>query len=121
MEPDSPNFLNMVVKGEFNFTPLELLRNIENIEIKLGRESKGDKQPRSIDIDILLFGDKKFKNKQLMIPHPRMTKRAFVLVPLLQIEPDVVHPISGKKLEGYLKQKEADSLILFRESVRDHV
>jgi len=121
MEPDTPSFLNMVVKGEFEFTPLELLRNLENIENKLGRESKGDKQPRPIDIDILLFGDRKFKNKQLMIPHPRMTKRAFVLVPLLQIEPDVVHPITGKKLEGYLKRKEADSLILYRESVRDHV
>ncbi len=121
MEPDSPTFLNMVIKGQFSFTPLELLRNIEKIEEKLGRESKGDKKPRPIDIDILLFGDDKVKSKRLAIPHPRMTRRAFVLVPLLQIEPDLVHPVSGKKLEGYLKQKEVDSLILYRESVRDHV
>ncbi len=121
MEPGSPTFLNMVIKGQFSFTPLELLQNIENIEKKLGREGKGDKKPRPIDIDILLFGDDVVKTKRLMIPHPRLTKRAFVLVPLLQIEPDLVHPVSGKKLESYLKQKEVDGLILYRESVRDHV
>jgi 2-amino-4-hydroxy-6-hydroxymethyldihydropteridine diphosphokinase len=121
MEEGVPNFLNIVVKGQFDFTPMELLRNLEEMENKLGRESKGDKQPRTIDIDILLFGDKRFKNEYLTIPHPRMTKRAFVLVPLLQIEPDIVYPLTGKKLENYLNQKEADSLILYRETVRDHV
>ncbi len=121
MEPESPTFLNVVIKGQFTFTPLELLNNIENIEKKLGRENKGDKKPRPIDIDILLFGDDKIKTKQLTIPHPRMTKRAFVLVPLLQIEPGLMHPVSGKKFASYLKQEEVDSLILYKESVRDHV
>jgi 2-amino-4-hydroxy-6-hydroxymethyldihydropteridine diphosphokinase len=121
MEPDSPTFLNMVIKGQFIFTPLELLNNIENIEKKLGRENKGDKTPRPIDIDILLFGDDKIKTKQLTIPHRSMTRRAFVLVPLLQIEPDLTHPNNGKKFESYLKQKEADSLILYKETVHSNV
>ncbi len=121
MEPEAPTFLNMVIKGQFIFTPLELLRNIENIEKKLGRENKGDKKPRPIDIDILLFGDGEIKTKQLTIPHRSMTKRAFVLVPILQIEADLMHPVSGKKFESYLKQEEVDSLILYKESVHDHV
>jgi 2-amino-4-hydroxy-6-hydroxymethyldihydropteridine diphosphokinase len=121
MEPSTPTFLNMIIKGQFNFTPLELLQNIENIENEMGRESKGDKKPRSIDIDILLFGDEKIKSAQLTIPHPRMTQRAFVLVPLLQIEPDITHPANGKRFDTFLKKEEADSLILYKESVRNHV
>ncbi|MCX6826333.1 MAG: 2-amino-4-hydroxy-6-hydroxymethyldihydropteridine diphosphokinase, partial [candidate division Zixibacteria bacterium] len=89
MSEYSPNFLNLVTKGEYSYRPSELLSAIEQIEKKLGRTDKGQYKPRPIDIDILLFGDEISKTKRLTIPHPRLTKRPFILVPLLQIEPDI--------------------------------
>jgi len=121
MDESAPSFLNMVVRGQFQYSPLELLSNIENIEKNMGRKSKGDYQPRLIDIDILLFGNESVKIERLTIPHRKMTKRPFVLVPLLQMEPDIVHPVTKKRFDSYLKKKDRESLILYRESGQDHV
>jgi 2-amino-4-hydroxy-6-hydroxymethyldihydropteridine diphosphokinase len=121
MEPESPSFLNMVIKGEFIYTPAELLANIEKIESELGRTEKGKKKPRTIDIDILLFGDTILKNDNLAIPHKLMTERAFVLGPLLQIAPDLIHPGSKKRFDSYLSKKEIDNLILYKELDKTHV
>lgn len=121
MSEDSPSFLNMVVKGQFNYTPLELLANIENIEKQVGRRSKGDYKPRSLDIDILLFGEQECKMDRLKVPHPRMTKRPFVLVPLLQIEPDLVHPLTKRRFDSYLKKKDRQGIILYKEFRSIHV
>jgi len=120
MEDDSPQFLNMVIKGEFRYTPLELLTNLENIEKKIGRKNKGNYQPRVIDIDILMFGEDVLKTDRLQIPHPRMTRRSFVLVPLLNIDPDLLHPHSGRRIDSYLKKKEIEKIIIYKENMKSH-
>ena len=121
MDKSAPFFLNQVIKGQFDYTPLEMLNNLEAIEKKIGRKNKGDLKPRTIDIDILLWGDETIENERLTVPHKKMTKRAFVLVPLIQIDPDVTHPVTGKKLQHYIKKDETDMLILYKEYHRHHV
>ncbi len=99
----SPNkFLNMVALFSTNIPPLELLDITEGIECRLGRRVKslgdGEYSDRPMDIDILLYGDKVIESPRLTVPHPRMHERPFVLVPLAQIAPDLVHPALNKSL-----------------------
>ncbi len=118
MEKNAPDFMNMVVKCEYIYRPQELLNNIEDIERKLGRIEKGNYKPRPIDIDILLFGDELIETKPLLIPHPKLTKRAFALIPLLEIDPDLVHPATGDKLVSYVDEKDVGELIMYKEFAR---
>ena len=86
MEGGGPNdFLNAVVRGSTPLSARELLNEIQAIEIQLGRPQPPRNGPRSIDIDILLFGDLEIQEADLTIPHPRMNRRAFVLKPLLDV------------------------------------
>ena len=80
-------FLNLVAQMEFSENPLSLLNHLKTIEKKLGREQKQKWAPRSIDLDILLFGEKSFSSRELQIPHPEMEKRSFVLDPLKDLLP----------------------------------
>ncbi len=121
MKEVSPDFLNMVIKGDYLYRPLELLAALERIERDLGRTNKGEYLPRLIDIDILLFGREIIKEKSLAIPHPRLCKRTFVLAPLLQIEPELVHPSTRKKLSQYLDQKEAAKFTIYKEQLEINV
>jgi 2-amino-4-hydroxy-6-hydroxymethyldihydropteridine diphosphokinase len=91
-----PRFLNAVCKVETGLKPLELLRFVKNIETELGRRQSFRDAPREIDIDILLYGSVVMDTPELTVPHPRMTERAFVLVPLVEIAPDAVHPGLGR-------------------------
>ena len=84
-------FLNMVCHVTTELLPLELLDTIQRIEIQLGRTRTFRNGPRTIDIDILLYGGHSIHTERLDVPHPRMSKRAFVLLPLAEIAPDVVH------------------------------
>ncbi len=111
----SPEFLNMVVKGEYDFTPLELLNSLEMIERRLGRAEKGQYKPRPLDVDILLFGNEIIASERLTIPHPGITKRPFILVPLLQIEPKLIHPVTGEKMASYLKKEDGSQILLYKE------
>lgn len=86
-------FINCVVELKTMLPPLELLDRIEEIEVNLGRKSKRGNEPRSIDIDIVLYGDLIVRFPRLCVPHPRMAKRRFVLEPLAEIAPNVVHPL----------------------------
>ncbi len=115
MEDDTPQFMNMVVKGQFKYTPVELLSNLQKIETRLGRTEKGNYKPRAIDIDILLFGDNIIDTDRLTVPHKKMTERGFVLVPLLQIEPDIIHPATDERFDSYLTEEYRNSVILYKD------
>lgn len=94
-------FLNAACCVESNLSPLDLLRETQAIERELGRTKKSvDRHyaDRLIDIDILLYGDRVLHTPELEIPHPLMTERRFVMDPLAEIAPDVVHPVLGKRL-----------------------
>jgi 2-amino-4-hydroxy-6-hydroxymethyldihydropteridine diphosphokinase len=94
--PDQPWFLNCVAAIETDKTPGELLQLALHVEARMGRLRLRDKGPRKIDIDILLFGDRVVDERGLKIPHPAMQQRRFVLEPLVEIAPEVRHPVVGK-------------------------
>ncbi len=93
---EQPQFLNAVCRASTSLTPRELLTLAKEIETRLGRLPSFPNAPRPIDVDILLYGDQVSESPELTIPHPRLTQRAFVLVPLAEIAPSVVHPENGK-------------------------
>lgn len=89
---DQPAFLNQVLEVTTELPPQELLTTVKQIEVDLGRVPAERYGPRLIDIDILLYGSQAVNTENLVIPHPRMNERAFVLVPLNELIPDVVPP-----------------------------
>ena len=95
---EQPMFLNMVCETSTNLEPRELLHFAEDIEDKMGRKSGFRNSPRLIDIDILFYGTEIIKTKDLTIPHPRLTERAFVLIPLDEIASELIHPELGKSI-----------------------
>jgi 2-amino-4-hydroxy-6-hydroxymethyldihydropteridine diphosphokinase len=101
--PDQPWFYNQVVEVDTEISPSALLNLVKAIEQKMKRVPTVDKGPRTIDIDILLAGKTVIQTCRLMIPHPRMAMRNFVLVPLREIAPNVVHPLLHKRVLDLIK------------------
>ncbi len=101
---NQPRFLNSVCQVHTRLTPTELLALAKGIELKLGRAPGTANAPRPIDIDILFYGDQVIETPELIIPHPRLVERAFVLVPLAEITPDLVHPVNGKTIKELKKE-----------------
>jgi 2-amino-4-hydroxy-6-hydroxymethyldihydropteridine diphosphokinase len=99
---EQPNFLNAVAEVETELTPRQLLWNLLLIERRLGRVRTGRWGPRTIDLDLLLFGDLVVDEPDLKVPHPELVSRSFVLVPLIELDPLVVHPVTGQTLLAHL-------------------
>lgn len=102
-------FLNCVVEAETNLEPLEVLSAALEIERGMGRERRVPKGPRVIDIDILFYDEAVIDAGELQVPHPRLTERRFVLVPLTEIAPGLIHPVRKKTVTQLLAETKDDS------------
>ena len=96
---DQPHFLNQVVMVHTYMEPEDLLGHIKRLETVLGREPTFENGPRVIDIDILFYGDKIVDEKNLKIPHPEFEKRKFAIVPLKEMLPEFLHPVTKKSIK----------------------
>ena len=94
---DQADFLNVVIAVETQLAAQQLLEVCQQIEQQLGRVRDVRWGPRTVDLDILLYNHDNIETERLIVPHPRMHERAFVLTPLLEIAPTVAHPVTGKR------------------------
>ena len=101
---DQPWFLNLVCCGETELEPPDLLLFVKGIEARMDREESFRNAPRTIDIDILFYGDRVIETDDLTIPHPRVAERGFVMVPFAKIAPALVHPKNGKTINDLLSE-----------------
>jgi 2-amino-4-hydroxy-6-hydroxymethyldihydropteridine diphosphokinase len=108
---DQAWFLNIAAEIQTDLMPRQLLAFTQRIERELGRVRTFAKGPRTIDIDILLFGSTIVRTKELEIPHPRMAERRFVLRPLAEIGPDLRHPETGRSVREMLEAL-ADTVVV---------
>ncbi|MDQ0273071.1 2-amino-4-hydroxy-6-hydroxymethyldihydropteridine diphosphokinase [Cytobacillus purgationiresistens] len=100
---DQDQFLNMVIQLETVMSPMQLLETCLQVEKNLGRKRLVRWGPRNIDLDILLYNHENIETEKLIIPHPRMQERAFVLIPLLEIQPDISLPEMNLPLQSTLE------------------
>lgn len=102
---EQDKFLNLVIKISTNLKPDELLQTMQNVEHRLGRTREIHWGPRTIDLDILLYNQENIETESLIVPHPRMFERAFVLIPLLEVYGELSSRISPLQLEEMRRQE----------------
>lgn len=110
---NQPAFLNQVVKVETELEPHELMATLKRIEVAMGRQESIRYGPRLIDMDILFYDDLVLDIPDLTIPHPRMAGRAFVLVPLADLAPDLMHPVELKTVRQMLEGLDRSGIEVF--------
>ena len=108
---DQPDFLNLVLEGQTALSPIELLDLLKAVEQNMGRTQAIRYGPRIIDLDILLYDDVLIQTQRLEIPHLRLAERRFVLVPLDELAPNLLHPRLGKTIHELLADLDDDSAL----------
>ena len=109
---DQPYFINCVVKIETELSPSDLLASLQSVEDRLGRRGKERWGPRLIDLDIIFYNDLAIETEELTIPHPRAHLRRFVLLPLSEIAPRLVHPVLNVSISRLLEALQDKKLVL---------
>ncbi len=101
-------FVNSVIKIETDLEPIDLYRMLKTIEIRLGRKETFRGGPRVIDLDLLLFDNRRIETEELQVPHPRLHERQFVLIPLAEIDQNLIHPVLKKTVGELLEEIKED-------------
>lgn len=108
---DQPKFLNQVIEAETDLSPASLLDYLKKIEVEVGRRETFRYGPRLIDLDIIFYDGEVIDSPPLIIPHPRLEERSFVLMPLADLAPDYRHPILGDSVKDMLARVDSKGII----------
>ena len=107
VSPDQPRYLNGVVVGETELSARDVLERLLAIEREAGRVRSSPMAPRTLDLDLILYGDKQIEEPGLTVPHPRFRERLFVLEPLAEVAPGWIDPATGKPVSVLLREQRA--------------
>lgn len=108
------DFLNIVLEVQCNYSPMELLRVLKNIEVKMGRREESRWGPRIIDLDILFYGNRIVNQNNLVIPHKEFYNRPFAIIPLAEISPNFIPPSTKKRIKNLALGVKSEGIEIYR-------